>query len=81
MAGPVQPKNHLLSSPVLNCLASVGSLLSSVEAVVWSPLLAQGGGRNYGFSWAIILLCVVLGLIVALKSSRRTSEVKKAREY
>ena len=59
---------------MLNCLASIDTLLTAV----WPPLLAQAGGsRNYGYSWGIVLLCVVLGLIVTLKSSRRTSEVKK----
>jgi hypothetical protein len=45
------------------------------------PLLAQGGGRTYGLSWAIVLLCVILGLIVTLRPSRRTSEIKKAKGY
>jgi len=70
-----------LQVAMLYCLASIDPLLASVEAV-WAPLLAQqGGSRTYGVSWAIVLLCVALGLIVTLKSSRRTSEVKKAREY
>jgi hypothetical protein len=66
---------------MLTCLASIDSLLQPISAV-WAPLLAQqGGSRTYGVSWAIVLLCVALGLIVTLKSSRRTSEVKKARDY
>jgi len=56
-----------------NCFASIDTFL----AAVWPPLLAQAGARNYGYSWGIVLLSVVLGLIVTLKSSRRTSEVKK----
>jgi len=66
---------------MLNCFASIDAWWPSLEAAVWAPLLAQAGSRNYGYSWAIVLLCVVLGLIVTLKASRRTSEVKKAREY
>jgi hypothetical protein len=62
---------------MLNFFSAFGTLL----ATAWPMLLAQAGSRNYGVSWAIVLLCVVLGLIVTLKSSRRTSEVKKAREY
>jgi hypothetical protein len=59
------------------CLTSIDTLL----AAVWPTLLAADEGPNYGYSWAIVLLCVALGMIVALKSSHRTTEVKKAREY
>jgi hypothetical protein len=65
---------------MLHCLAFLGSLLPVAASVGWVPLLAESG-QTYGLSWALILLCVVLGLIVTLKSSHRTSEVKKAREY
>ena len=60
-----------------NLLASLDTLLADG----WPTLLAQAGSRNYGVSWAIVLMCVVLGLIVTLKSSRRTSEIKKTREH
>jgi hypothetical protein len=64
---------------MLTSLAAVDTLV----AAVWPTLLAAqaAGERNYGYSWAIVLLCVSLGLIVTLKSSRRTSEVKKTREH
>lgn len=45
------------------------------------PPLAQGGGQTHGLSWAVVLLCVILGLIVTLRPSRRTSEIKKPKEY
>lgn len=68
---------------VVSHLEAVGSLLAPpvAEAAAWFALLAQGGGKSYGLSWAIVLLCVILGLLVALKSSRRTTEVKRHREY
>ena len=40
-------------------------------------LLAEGQGPTYGFSWGLILLAVILGLLVTLKSSGRKTEVKK----
>ena len=44
-------------------------------------LLAQGGGQTYGLSWAIVLMCVILGLIVTLRPNHRTSEIKKSKEH
>jgi hypothetical protein len=41
------------------------------------PILLAADGPNYGYSWGLILLSVTLGLMVALKSSGRTSEVKR----
>ena len=41
------------------------------------PLVLAADGPVYGYSWAIILLVVTLGLMVTLKSSRRTTEVKR----
>lgn len=63
--------------------AAADSLLAPVlaEAAYVVPPLAQGGGQTYGLSWAIVLLCVILGLIVTLRPSRRTSEIKKPKEY
>jgi hypothetical protein len=48
-----------------------------------SPALAQasGGGQSWGISWAILLLCTFLGLTITLKSSRRTSEVKRPKTF
>lgn len=42
-------------------------------------LLAQtgGGSATYSASWALVLFCVILGLIVALNPPRRTTEIKK----
>lgn len=41
------------------------------------PLLLAADGPVYGYSWALILFTLALGLMVSLKSSRRTSEVKR----
>lgn len=42
------------------------------------PLLAQsGGGGTNSASWALVLFCVILGLLVALNPPRRTTEIKK----
>jgi hypothetical protein len=42
-------------------------------------LLAQAGGGSatYSASWALVLFCVILGLLVALNPPRRTTEIKK----
>jgi hypothetical protein len=31
-------------------------------------------------SWAVLLFCIVLGLLVALSPSRRTTEIKRPKE-
>ncbi|MEM6798731.1 MAG: hypothetical protein AAF589_04385 [Planctomycetota bacterium] len=49
-------------------------------AFTFLPLLAQEEGddeRSYSIEVALILLCIVLGLIVALRPSKRTAEFKK----
>ncbi|TWT46519.1 hypothetical protein [Botrimarina hoheduenensis] len=38
---------------------------------------AATGPRGYTWSWAIILPCVLLGLMVALRPAKRTYDVKK----
>jgi hypothetical protein len=54
-------------------------------------LLARGHDRNegtsgpsgpptYGFSWAIMLFCAILGLMVTLTPIRRTSEIKRPKD-
>lgn len=46
---------------------------------ILTPLLAQsgGGGGTNSASWALVLFCVILGLLVALNPPRRTTEIKK----
>ena len=44
-----------------------------------SPALAQQQAQEntYAASWAIVLFCVILGLIGALRPSARKAEIKK----
>lgn len=48
----------------------------ATASVLTIPVVAQAGATNSG-SWAIVIFCVVVGMIVTLKSSHRTSEVKR----
>lgn len=47
-------------------------------------LLAQaegdGGSRGYSVSWAIVVFSVILGMLVALRPSKREDEVKKPKK-
>jgi hypothetical protein len=43
-------------------------------------VLAEASGPTYSASWALVLLCVVLGLIVSLNTTRRTSEIKRPKD-
>lgn len=45
-----------------------------------NPLVGQAGGSTYSASWALVLFCVILGLLVALNPARRTSEIKRAKD-
>ncbi|HEX4414567.1 MAG TPA: hypothetical protein VH107_13125 [Lacipirellulaceae bacterium] len=36
--------------------------------------------KGLSLSWAVVLLCVVVGLLVALMPSKRTTEIKKVDE-
>jgi hypothetical protein len=49
------------------------------------PLVAQSAtqisvSNTNSASWALVLFCVILGLLVALNPPRRTSEIKKPHE-
>ena len=44
-------------------------------------VLAQGGGVTNSLSWAIVIFAVVLGLLIALRSSRRTTEFKRPKDH
>ncbi len=43
------------------------------------PLLAQST-KSDAMPWAIVLFCVILGVIVSLNPSRRTYEIKRTKE-
>lgn len=51
-----------------------------MTAIFANPLLAQSTGPSNSLCWAIVLLCVILGLLVALRPPKRTVEVKKWNE-
>ena len=38
---------------------------------------AGGDDRTHALSWGLVLLCLVLGLLVTLRPSRRAGEVKR----
>jgi hypothetical protein len=38
------------------------------------------GPPTYGLSWALVLFCAILGLMVTLTPIRRTSEVKRPKD-
>jgi hypothetical protein len=44
------------------------------------PLLAQASAKANNISWALILFCVILGLLVTLSASRRTYEIKRSKD-
>jgi hypothetical protein len=54
------------------------SLLATASALP-NSFMAQSSATN-SYSWGIVIFCVVVGLVVALKSSRRTTEVKRPRQ-
>jgi len=41
---------------------------------------ASGGSATYSASWALVLFCIILGLMVALNPAKRTSEIKKHKD-
>jgi hypothetical protein len=45
-------------------------------------LFAQSGGGSatYSASWALVLFCIILGLMVALNPAKRTTEIKKHKD-
>lgn len=76
----------------LNTLAwEVVRLADASPAMHFFGLLARGRAReeatsgpsgppSYGMSWALMLFCVILGLMVTLSPAHRTTEVKKVKE-
>jgi hypothetical protein len=48
---------------------------------VLNVIFAQSGGSTtYSASWALVLFCIILGLIVALNPAKRTSEIKRHKD-
>jgi hypothetical protein len=51
-----------------------------IANLLTNPLLAQSTGPSSSLCWAIVLLCVILGVSVACRPPKRTVEVKKRGE-
>ena len=60
--------------------------MSFLAGLLLNPLMAQsvtvirGSSSTNSASWALVLFCVILGMLVTLNPPRRTSEIKKAKE-
>jgi hypothetical protein len=55
--------------------------MTAIATIITNPLIAQSAGdQTHSASWALVLFCVILGLLVALGSSRRTTEVKRHKD-
>jgi hypothetical protein len=48
----------------------------SAASTLTIPLAEQSTATN-SYSWGIVIFCVVVGLIAALRPSHRTTEVKR----
>ena len=44
------------------------------------PVLAQGPAKSLSLPWAIVGFCIILGLLVTLAASRRTTEIKRPKD-
>lgn len=52
-----------------------------VRSLSLLPLLAQAAaeeeqGRSYNISWALVLLCIILGMFAALNPTKRSDELR-----
>ena len=65
------------SFPIFACAAAV--VLLDVRALFGADeeTGSGGGGPSEALSWGLILLCLVLGLLVTLRSPHRAAEVKR----
>jgi hypothetical protein len=52
----------------------------AITTTILNPLFAQATGPSSSMCWAIVLLCVILGVVVALRPPHRTTEVKRRNE-
>jgi hypothetical protein len=55
------------------------SLLFAARNVTHDVSITAPAGTN-SLSWALIIFSVVLGLLVALSPSRRTTEIKRSKD-
>lgn len=64
----------LLTSFVTQLIGSINQAVISL-----TPILAQAEeeGRGYNIEVGFIMLCVILGMLVTCRGSKRTAEFKK----
>lgn len=63
------------------CVLCGKFLMINLMSLQSFTLFAQSGGSaTYSASWALVLFCIILGLIVALNPAKRTSEIKKHKD-
>jgi hypothetical protein len=59
------------------------TLLASVTALDISPLalpLAELSGTTKSLAWGLLIFFVILGAMITLSPSRRTSEIKRTKD-
>jgi hypothetical protein len=62
-------------------LDGLTSLCTALPTTFAVTVLTPGGTpKSDAMPWAIVLFCVILGLLVSLNPSRRTTEIKHSKE-
>jgi hypothetical protein len=64
----------------LQLLAAEFPLLLLAAKAKSSATTTSSGGKSDAIPWALVLFCVILGLLVSLNPSRRTTEIKRTKE-
>ena len=60
----------------------ITSLLAPLDlhASALAPLLAQASDKSLSIPWAIVLFFIILGLLVTLSPTKRTTEIKRFKD-
>ncbi|MBN1853634.1 MAG: hypothetical protein JW829_12960 [Pirellulales bacterium] len=61
-------------------IVSMAVLLVDIQATLGADSAGGGGGgdeKKHAFSWGLVLLCLILGLLLTLRPSHRAEEVKR----
>jgi hypothetical protein len=61
-------------------IADVSSPLVDRSFYSIEPLLAAMTNNALSMGWGIVLFLIIVGLLIALAPSRRTSEIKRTKE-
>jgi hypothetical protein len=67
----------MLASSLDGLISWCSTLPTTFAVTVLTP---GGTPKSDAIPWAIVLFCVILGLLVSLNPSRRTSEIKHSKE-